>query len=111
MYKRLKQMPIASILYDSLKTNPRNYNNILKKSINLVKNQSSFEKYRNNIKKTWSTIKEIIDKTSQRKQLPESFNIDVLTVTDKHVIANKFNDFFTSIGLKLAKKTLPTTTI
>ena len=93
MYKRLKHMPIESILYDGLKTNLRNYNNILKKSINLAKKtfyQSSFEKYRNNIKKTWSTIKEITDKTSQRKQLPESFNIDGLKVTDKHVIANIF---------------------
>ena len=33
MYK-LKQMPIESILYDSLKTNLRNYNTILKKSNN-----------------------------------------------------------------------------
>ena len=90
-----------------IKTNLRNYNNILKKSINLGKKtfyQSSFEKYRNNIKKTWSTIKGIIDKISQRKQLPDSFNIDGLTVTDKRVIANKFKDFFTSICLKLAPK-------
>ena len=77
------------------------------KNINFAKKtfyQSCFEKYRNNIKKTWSTIKEISDKTSQRKQLRESFNIDGLAVTDKRVIANKFNDFFTSIGLKLANK-------
>ena len=72
MYKRLKQMPIESILYDGLKTNLRNYNNILRKSINLAKKtfcQSSFEKCRNDTNKTWSTFKEIIDKTSQRKQL------------------------------------------
>ena len=70
MYKRLKQ--IESIMHNSFKTNLRNYNNILKKSINLAKktfDQSCFEK-------TWSTIKEIIDKTSQQKQLPKSFNID-----------------------------------
>ena len=91
MYKRLKQMPIESILYDGLKTNLRNYNNILKKSINLAKKtfyQSCFEKYRSNIK-TWSTIKEIID--SQRKLLPESFSIDGLTVTDKRVTAKKLS--------------------
>ena len=44
---------------------------------------------------------EIFDKTSQRKQLPECFDIDGFTVTDKRVTANKFNDFFTSINYQI----------
>ena len=61
-----------------------------------------FEKHKNNIKKTWSIIKEIINETTMTEQFPNSFKIDGTTVTDKTDIANQFNLFFTNIGPKLA---------
>ena len=105
MYKRLKQMPIKSMMM-VLKPTYATTTLYLRKALTLRKKHFINPVLKNIeiTKKTWLTIKEIIDKSSQRKQLPEYFNIDGLTVTDKHVIANKFNDFFTSIGLKLANK-------
>ena len=66
--------------------------------------ESRFEKHKNNIKKTWSIIKEIINETTKTEQFPNSFKIDGTTVTDKTDIANQFNLFFTNIGPKLASQ-------
>ena len=65
-------------------------------------------KYKNNIKKTWEVIKEIIGKTKNiNNNLSEKFFVSGKNILDKKEIANKFNNFFVKIGLKLAKKTQP----
>ena len=56
------------------------------------------------VKETWSTIKKIIQKTTTGGKLPDYFKIDGNIVNDKHVIANKFNTFFTNIGPTLASQ-------
>ena len=63
-------------------------------------------KYKYNIKKTWEVIKEIIGKTKMiNNNLSEKFFVSGKNILDKKEIANKFNNFFVKIGLKLAKKT------
>lgn len=65
-----------------------------------------FNKYVNNIKKTWQTMKEIIgrSKVYNKNSLPRKIFVNNLEIEDQNEIANNFNDFFVSIGPKLASK-------
>ena len=105
MYKRIKNTQPSDPMYDTLKINLKTYNKILKTSIRSAKTtyfHSCFEKYKNDIKSTWMTIKEIINKTNKTKQYPESFLINNEEVFDYNKIVNEFNEFFTKIGPNLA---------
>ena len=57
------------------------------------------------MKKTWSVINEVVNKDNSRKNFPEHFKINGLHVSNKQVIANKFNEYFIEIGPKLAETT------
>ena len=107
MYRRLKQTPSNSIEFITLKINLRTYNRILKRSINIAKQtyyKSVFENCKHDIKGTWSAIKDILNKSQQKRELPNTFKIDGELVSDKHNIADRFNTFFTNIGPNLASK-------
>ena len=56
-----------------------------------------------NLRKTWSILKNIINKKKSKRTQTE-FKIGDSIVNDKTLIAEKFNDFFTNIGPKLASK-------
>ncbi len=59
LFDRLKKLPPNSLEQEILKTNLSTYNNILNKNIRIAKKvtyESCFEKYKNNMCKTWSTI-------------------------------------------------------
>ena len=58
---------------------------------------------RNNTRKTWSIIKEVINKKSQSKS-PVHFKFGDRLVSDKGIIASKFNHYFNNVGCELAKK-------
>ena len=61
-------------------------------------------KYKNNLKNTWSVIKEVIGKTKIRSSnLPRRLVLNGIETYDKTTIANGFNDYFSSIGENLAK--------
>ena len=60
-----------------------------------------FQNYKNDIKNTWIMIKELINR-EKKADFPEVFQIDAIHTHDCAVIANNFNTFFASIGLKLA---------
>ena len=56
-----------------------------------------------NMKKTWDTIKEVIGKTKTFKNdIPKRMVIDGIETFDQNKIANGFNKYFTEIGPKLA---------
>ena len=62
-------------------------------------------KYKNNIKKTWDVMKEIIGKSKFKiKKIPQRIVIDEKEIIDEKKIGKKFNYFFVNIGLKLASK-------
>ena len=66
-------------LHDTMVINLHTYNNIIKRSIRKAKADyyySRFEKYTNDIRNTWVTIKEIISRES-KTNFPESFQINV----------------------------------
>ena len=59
-------------------------------------------KYKNDAKKTWSIMKELIKLNSSH--LPRRITINDVDIFDELKIANEFNAFFTSIGSKLASE-------
>ena len=89
-----------------MKHNISSYNKILQKLIRNAKKTYyylCFTKYKNDLKNTWITIKDILNKKSNNKHnFPEHFKIDGSTVSDKETIANKFNLFFCNIGPNVA---------
>ena len=58
---------------------------------------------KNNLRKSWSIIKEVINKKRQNC-ISHEFLLDGDIVTDRKCIAHKFNEFFTNIGSTLANK-------
>ena len=79
MYKKLKATNPDSDEFEALKINLRTYNKILKRNIKIAKSayyQASFSKYKNDIKGTWSVIKEVLNKTQNTPDYPDSFKLD-----------------------------------
>jgi hypothetical protein len=106
LYARLKNTPPNTTLRNTLQINLSTYNKILKKNIRLAKSQyyhSIFEKFKEDIKNTWVTIKELINRTRNKKLLPNFFQIDGNSISDSQTIANKFNVYFNNIGPSLAR--------
>ena len=60
--------------------------------------------YKNNMKKTLSVMKEIVDRIHQhyKSKLPRKLFVDKKYITLETEIAKKFNEFFTEIGPSLA---------
>ena len=103
-YRRLRQTSLNTIEHHNLKFNLLSYNKILKKIIREAKlkfYQSKFEKYKTKSKEIWQTINEVINK-KDTKTLPVFMIIENEKVTDKSVIANKFNEYFNNIGHQMA---------
>ena len=67
------------------------------------------EANKSNMRKTWSIIKQVINKKKQSKCETEFKLNDESTTTDQNVISEKFNDFFINIGPNLAAKIPPQT--
>ena len=106
LYKKLHSITRDSPLYDNYKINLGTYNRILKQSIQSAKKSyytSCFTKYKNDIKNTWVTINGIINKSTKSHSIPDFFIHNNEIITDKQIIANRFNSFFTNIGPELAQ--------
>ena len=81
------------------------YNRILQKTIRRAKYtyyHCHFETLKNNMKKTWQFINDILHKKKNSKSYPDHFNANGITITEPTEIANGFNSFFTNIGEELA---------
>ena len=55
------------------------------------------------MKKTWDTIKCVINKKKPSSG-SSNFLIDGKLTNDKNLIADKFNEYFTNIGINLSKR-------
>ena len=104
LYKELRLTNPYSANYNRLLRNLKTFNSILKRSIRFAKKSyyaSQFNICKNDSKKTWKTINSLLS-NHKIKALPELFREDQTIMTDDIQIANKFNTFFTNIGLNLA---------
>ena len=104
-------------LYRSLNsTKPETYNytvkeaelNIKVKEVRKLKRETKaeyynleFNKSKNDIKKTWEAIADVMSKSKIQNKFPAHFNINEKQITDKKEIAEKLNSFFINIGPKL----------
>ena len=107
LYKRLKDTAPTDIIYGTLKTNLKTYNRILKQMIRSAKQQYyrvQFGKYKNNLKKTWDTIKEVIAPSSKDIDFPTHFLVNDSLYNNPLEISNEFNKVFVDVGLELARK-------
>ena len=108
LYRKLKETNPYCQQHETMVINLHTYNNILKRSIRKAKADyyySRFEKYKNDMRNTWVTIKEINSRES-KTNFPESFLINNVLTKDKTIIANGFNTYFANanIGYNLASK-------
>ncbi len=63
-----------------------------------------FENYKNNAKKTWKGINDLLGKTSKKKSSKISIKIGERIVNNPKIVANNFNEFFTGIAQNLVNK-------
>ena len=104
---RLKQVPVDSEMYTQLKTNLKTYQVILKRLIRNAKKmyfQKKFDKFKSDIKNTWQTIKEILNRTRTQQNLCDEFLIDNEMTGDPSIIADKFNNLFANVGRRLSEQ-------
>ena len=84
------------------------YKNTFEKIKNATKKYYYSNQLKNaegNAKKTWDTMKEIIGKVKRSThQLPKQLNYKDRLISEKHEIAESFNEFFVSIGKDFASK-------
>ena len=105
LYKNWKLINPESHEYLNAKHNLKVYNGILNRNIRLAKKgyyARQFEKYRCDIRKTWDTLQNIINKLKSKSVYPNTFFFDGRQVNNITTIANKFNEYFTAIGSDLA---------
>ena len=57
-----------------------------------------FKQYKGDIKKTWHTLHEILNKNTDKTSISNSFKIDSKIENDPTCIADKFGSFFSEIG-------------
>jgi len=110
LYMRLKSTPDNIPLHDQLKANLQSYNLTLKKLIRSAKTtyyQHQFTKFKNDMKNTWVTIKDIMNKNKNESTMPEHFFIQNEKVSNKQAIVNNFNSYFSNIGPELASNISP----
>ena len=110
LYKIKVLEPHDSFAYLEAKTDLYNYSILLQQKINEVKKafyHQKFHDYKNDARKTWSTINDVLARKKVKNTFPDFFLVKNHQVTNKQFLANEFNDFFTGIGPKLSEQIQP----
>ena len=105
LYKRLKACPPDNPEHNRMETNLKTYNVYLKQCIRTAKREHyvhEFTKYKNDIRKTWDTLKDIINTKKSKSDFPPHFVKHDDKISGSKTIAEKFNEYFTKIGPELA---------
>lgn len=110
LYKNLKNTEKDDPRYTNLDEQLKNFNKILKRSINLAKKHyysNLFSKFQNDIKKTWRNINILLNRDKTKDDGQTTLKIDGQQTTDGQTISDSFNTFFSNIGRKVTDD-LPT---
>jgi hypothetical protein len=105
LYADLQMTDPDNISYNDKKSNLNAYNRILKQNIRIAKKMyyhSLFEKYKDDVKKTWSAINGILNRSKKKRDFPKHFLIHGQYASDPKFISNEFNKFFVNIGSSLS---------
>ena len=106
LYRILKQTCQNDESYNVSALNLRVYKNILNGAIRKAKcihYAHMFDLYQTNMRKTWETIKQLLNKNHKQFEFPSTFTINGINISDKKEIAQQFNNFFVNIGSQLAE--------
>ena len=101
--KRFRGTAMFDLKFQQLK----NFNRILKRSIKRAKflyYHNEFEKYKSNVQRTWRLINNILTKSSSAEFPDYFFDDKANIITDSSMIAQKFNQFFSTIGESMANQ-------
>ena len=101
----LSRVGISSRSHATRPWNGQPHSKILKRSIRVAKQlflESTFNRYKFDIRNTWKTINEILSGNHKTTCFPNSLNINGNEITNQLHIATEFNVFFTNIGLNLS---------
>ena len=108
LYRRKLATSTDSVYYNTICTNLKTYNKILRNVINQAKkmhNATVFNKYKNDIKSTWKQINYILHNRKGSLKLPTFLKGENdSTILSKSDIAERFNNYFINIGPNLASK-------
>ena len=103
----MNKLPRGSPQREVKKEKFKEFENLLNKTIRLQKKlfyHNQFKQYTNDIKNTWKTIKNILNKNKKSSSYPSTFVHNGKDITNPKEIANGLNTFFTNIGPDLAKE-------
>ena len=92
------------IEHENIKINLK-HNNILRENICVGKMNfylSQFDKFNNDLSKTWSAINNLSIRNNTESSLPDYIIDNSHIITDPLGIANRLNDFFTNVCPNLA---------
>ena len=87
------------------KINFKTFDKIVDQSIENAKKKyyhDTFLSQKGDIKKTWSTINDALNRNTKRIDYPKEFVLDNESIADSYSIANHFNSFFANIGVNLS---------
>ena len=97
LYKTLMQTSKDLTDYPVLLSNFKVYKNIIRRSIMLAKRdyyRNAFNRYSTNIKKTWQTISQTLNRRKRNRDFPQEFKLaNGNTISEPKKFANAFNDF------------------
>ena len=88
-----------------METNLKTYNGYLKQCTRFAKREHyvhEFTEYKNDIRKTGDTLKDIINTKKSKSDVPPYFVEHGDKISGSKTIADKFNEYFTKIGPELA---------
>ena len=105
LYSQLQMTDRNDVNYLVKKQNLSTYNRILKQNIRLAKKQyyhQRLSKFKDDIKKTWSCINEIISKSKKKHDFPKQFLINNNFVAEPRQISDEFNKFFVDVGKNIS---------
>ena len=108
LYKRFKSCPQDNPEHNRMETNLKTYNGYFKQCIRFAKREyyvHEFTKYKIDIRKTWDTLKDIINTKTSKSDFPPYFVEHGDKISGSETIADKFNEYFTKIGPELAQLT------
>ena len=107
LYKKLKACTTDSLEYEVNQYNLKIYSGYLRQCIRAAKKQhytNEFATYKNDIRKTWDTLKDIMNKKKSKVKFPIYFLNNGKYVYGAKNIADKLNEYFTEIGPILASE-------
>ena len=91
--------------YEVKKINFKTFEKIVKDNIRAAKREYYFKTFtsqKNDMKKTWKTIDETLNRRKNKSKFPSEFIVNNRSIADQKEIADQFNIFFSSIGSTLS---------